>query len=87
MTIDDRRVTGVATELVRELRDSLAGDVLAPGASTSTSPACTTRPTSTDRRRQGLTWGGSSECRRHTTRPACSRAPPGGRDDSAALRE
>jgi FAD/FMN-containing dehydrogenase len=31
MTIDDTQATGVATELVRELRDALAGDVLAPG--------------------------------------------------------
>ena len=31
MIIDDTQATGVATELVRELRDALAGDVLAPG--------------------------------------------------------
>lgn len=31
MTIDDTQATGVATELIRELRDALAGDALAPG--------------------------------------------------------
>jgi FAD/FMN-containing dehydrogenase len=31
MTIDDTRATAVAAEWVRELRDALAGDVLAPG--------------------------------------------------------